>query len=197
MISCCNHSINARVHRVLTHHFPLQRAKAEARERMDQERIERLRESILGDQDEGAVEAKTASWQRFTSTRTSSSTTSTKRKHTGSVSSRLRRNNVGETSSPPAVPTSNSINEPGADRSTSSLNSDSKMRSTGVQEDDTVGVSSSRDGGGGENGGNSGTTSFVCWVCRRGFKSANGLAHHEAKSELHLINVQLRDFLSP
>lgn len=38
---------------------------------------------------------------------------------------------------------------------------------------------------------------FVCWVCRRGFKSAKGLANHEAKSELHEINVQLREFLSP
>lgn len=37
----------------------------------------------------------------------------------------------------------------------------------------------------------------VCWICRRGFKSAKGLANHEAKSELHAINVQLREFLSP
>lgn len=42
-----------------------------------------------------------------------------------------------------------------------------------------------------------GGTASVCWVCRRGFKSAKGLANHEAKSELHEINVQLREFLSP
>lgn len=179
------------------------RAKTEARERTDQERIQRLRESILGDQGAGRVEAKTASWQRFTATRTSSCTTSTKRRHTESVESSSRRNDIEETSSLPTAPTNNSTNELGAGGSTSSFNSDSKVRS-GLQDSSTGAVvgtdgsSGARDGSDGqENGGNDRTDSFICWVCRRSFKSAKGLAHHETKSELHLLNVQLRDFFSP
>lgn len=149
------------------------------------------------------MEAKTASWQRFTATRTSSCTTSTKRRHTESVESSSRRNDIEETSSLPTAPTNNSTNELGAGGSTSSFNSDSKVRS-GLQDSSTGAVvgtdgsSGARDGSDGqENGGNDRTDSFICWVCRRSFKSAKGLAHHETKSELHLLNVQLRDFFSP
>lgn len=38
-------------------------------------------------------------------------------------------------------------------------------------------------------------TMFACMICRRGFKSAKGLAQHEAHSELHRINVELREVM--
>ena len=41
-----------------------------------------------------------------------------------------------------------------------------------------------------------GGVEFKCLVCRRGFKSVEGLARHEAQSELHRINVELSEVLS-
>ncbi|CAN0480706.1 unnamed protein product, partial [Discosporangium mesarthrocarpum] len=35
----------------------------------------------------------------------------------------------------------------------------------------------------------------VCLICRRGFKSVGSLRRHEAMSELHAINMQLRDLM--
>lgn len=57
----------------------------------------------------------------------------------------------------------------------------------------TVGASDGDDHlkGGGDAG-----AGFVCWVCRRSFKSRRGLEHHESMSELHMINMELQEFLS-
>lgn len=141
---------------------PKQRAKAEARLAADQERMNRLREDVLGSsEDAKEVEAKTASWQKF------NSTTAPKRRAAGGGASGRRE----------------------------------KTRKSG-------GLGVGR-GDAGQEGASVGPDLFnvaaekaagpepVCWVCRRGFKSAKGLANHEAKSELHEINVQLREFLSP
>lgn len=124
--------------------------------------MDRLREDVLGSgEDAKDVEAKTASWQKF------SSATAPKRRAAGGASGRQ-----------------------------------GKTRKSG-------GVGVGRGDGAGQRGASAGPdpptvagdkaagAESVCWVCRRGFKSAKGLVNHEAKSELHEINVQLREFLSP
>lgn len=139
-----------------------QRAKAEARLAVDQERMKRLREDVMGsDGDANEVEAKTANWQKF------NSKMATKRRTAGGASG--RRENIR------------------------------KSPGLGVGRGDGAGQERASAGpdapkAAGEKAAGSG---FVCWVCRRGFKSVEGLANHEAKSELHDINVQLREFLSP
>eukprot|EP00752_Nemacystus_decipiens_P016374 g14637.t1 len=139
------------------------RAKAEARLAADQERVNRLREEVLGSSDDAKdVEAKTASWQKF------NSTTTPKRRAAGGASG--RREKTTKTSGLGTGHGGACAGQGGA--------------SAGP---DPPEVGAEKAAG----------TGFVCWVCRRGFKSAKGLANHEAKSELHAINVQLRDFLSP
>lgn len=182
-----------------------QRAKAEARAAADQERMERLRADVLGDGADTAIESKTASWQQFTSSRASAKP----RKH--------KKEGVG-------IATAAAASRPAEHRSRARPDQRETFRDgftspLAEASRSEVGRDSGNIGGG---GGTKGTplgaavdthpgrakgeaavetkptaTSFVCWVCRRGFKSQKGLTQHQAKSELHLINVQLRDFLSP
>lgn len=129
---------------------------------------------------------------------------STKRKHTktGTIDSSPKHEEAGKASVPPPPPSTT------ADRGKDSTANKGKTGGNAVLEGGAVsaggvgipgtrGRSSQHDKGRDESTCGSGATSFACWVCRRGFKSARALAHHEAKSELHLINVQLREFLSP
>lgn len=129
----------------------------------DQERINRLREDMLGSSEDAKdVEAKTASWQKF------SSTTAPKRRVAGGASGhREKTTKTGGL----GVGRGN-----GAEQGGTSAGPDPP--NVAAEKEEAAG------------------TGFVCWVCRRGFKSAKGLANHEAKSELHEINVQLREFRS-
>lgn len=173
-----------------------QRAKAEARAAADQERMDRLREDVLGnDQDAGAVEAKTASWQKFTSTipkRKQGFTgrrDKTKRSETGVAAMGLEGPEVQDSGGHNRNSSANSVHSAGTTPSDDLVGGG---RATG-EGDSAEPVRSRPEVGEEKRAG----AAFVCWVCRRGFKSAKGLAHHEAKSELHVINVQLREFLSP
>lgn len=152
--------------------------------------MSRLRDDVLGS-DGSEVEAKTASWLKF------NSTTTPKRRGGGGTAGRrekVKRNKSKGASSP--VVACSQGQDHGAEGSGSSVEGrggdvgDLKMgggadAAAGRSDDSSVA---------GEKAAGSG---FACWVCRRGFKSAKGLAHHEAKSELHEINVQLQDFLTP
>lgn len=140
-----------------------QRAKAEARLAADQERMNRLREDVLGISENAKdVEAKTASWQKF------NATTAPKRRAAGDASARLEK-----TTKTSGLGVGGGGSGAGQGRA-----------SAGPGPPD---MAAEKAAGAGS----------VCWICRRGFKSAKGLANHEAKSELHAVNVQLREFLSP
>ncbi len=136
--------------------------------------MNRLREDVLGSGDgdgTGEVEANTASWQKF------NSTTTPKRKATrGSTPGHGRENSRKGGSGG-----SGGVGVGGGEAE------GQEGGSAGVTQTDPPKVAGEETAGPG----------FVCWVCRRGFKSAKGLANHEAKSELHEINVQLREFLTP
>ena len=170
-----------------------QRVKAEARAAADQARMDRLRSDVLGSEERaGEVEAKTASWQKFNST--------TRGRKAGGAS-RLRENpKKGSAGLGPATGAeAQGVNRTGVGLGTSNCASTGKGAVGGVAPEG-AGTGSAEAAVTDpqqvpeEKGAKAG---FACWVCRRGFKSAKGLAHHEAKSELHAINVQLRDFLSP
>ncbi|CAM9308692.1 unnamed protein product, partial [Hapterophycus canaliculatus] len=143
------------------------RAKAEARSAADAERIDRLREDLLGGkEDESEVEAKTASWQNF-----NAKATAQKRKAGGGRRENAKRSNAEFANS--------------GQGGRLGVGGGSSERSPETAPTDRPKPP----------GGKAAGPGFVCWVCRRGFKSAKGLAQHEAKSELHEINVQLKDFL--
>ncbi|CAM9126932.1 unnamed protein product [Scytosiphon promiscuus] len=146
------------------------RAKAEARSAADAERIKRLREDLLGGEDDGSkMEAKTASWQKFSAT-----ATAPKRKAGGGRRERAKRSNAEWVTSRATVEGSVAVGGGGEIESSAEAATSDRPISSGGKE---------------------AGPGYVCWVCRRGFKSAKGLATHEAKSELHEINVQLKDFL--
>lgn len=155
--------------------------------------MDRLRSDVLGSEERaGEVEAKTASWQKFNST-----TRGRKAGGAGGRRERPKRGSAGLGAATGAE--AQGVNRTGVGLGTSNCASTGKGAVGGVApegagtgsaeaaETDPQQVPE-------EKGAKAG---FACWVCRRGFKSAKGLAHHEAKSELHAINVQLRDFLSP
>ncbi|CAM9156758.1 unnamed protein product, partial [Laminaria digitata] len=166
------------------------RVKAEARAAADQARMDRLRRDVLGSEERaGEVEAKTASWQKFNS--------ATRGRKAGGSAGRREKPKRGSAGLAAATGSeAQGANSNGKGLDTSSSASTGKGAGGGV----AAGGGSSAEGSlsgpqvSEEKGDKAG---FACWVCRRGFKSAKGLAHHEAKSELHGINVQLREFLSP
>lgn len=153
--------------------------------------MERLRRDVLGNEERaGEVEAKTASWQKFNS--------ATRGRKTGGAAGRREKPKRGS----PGVAAATGSEAQGANRKGVGLNASNATSSStdkGAEGGVAAGGERSADGSlsgpqvSGERGAKAG---FACWVCRRGFKSAKGLAHHEAKSELHAINVQLRDLLS-
>lgn len=141
----------------------------------DQERMNRLREDVLGSgEDAKDVEAKTASWQKFNST-----TAPTKRRAAAAGGASGRREKA-QKSGGLGVGCRGGAGQGGASAGPDPPN---------VAADKAVPPHSSPP--------RQETGQHVCWVCRRGFKSAKGLTNHEAKSELHEINVQLREFLFP
>lgn len=152
--------------------------------------MERLRRDILGNEERaGEVEAKTASWQKFNS--------ATRGRKAGGVAGRREKPKQGSAGFAAAT----GSEAQGADRQGVGLNASNSTSSAnkGAEGDVAAGGECSADGSlsgpqvSEERGAKAG---IACWVCRRGFKSAKGLAHHEAKSELHAINVQLREFMS-
>ena len=165
-----------------------QRVKAEARAAADQERMERLRRDILGSEERaGEVEAKTASWQKFNS--------ATRGRKSGGAAGRREKPKRGSAGLAAATESeAQGANGNGVGLNTNNGTSTDKSAEGGVAEGRESAEGSLSGPQVSEKGAKAG---FACWVCRRGFKSAKGLAHHEAKSELHAINVQLREFLSP
>eukprot|EP00903_Cladosiphon_okamuranus_P005642 g5608.t1 len=140
------------------------RAKAEARLAADQERMDRLREDVLGSsEDAKGVEAKTASWHKFIST------AAPKRRAGGAASGRREK---AKKTGGLGLGHGDGVGQGNASAGPDPPN-------VAAEKEVTAGAG------------------FVCWVCRRGFRSAKGLANHEAKSELHEINVQLREVVSP
>lgn len=165
--------------------------------------MDRLREDVLGS-NEGAseVEAKTASWQKF------NSTAKPKRRRAAGVGGTARR--PEKTNKSPRVSSgATAVAGPGEPAKKDSQGENHWRSGPERGGLSAEGRSDSRSEGGCA-GGTVGTDpanvvrekaatgpGFACLICRRGFKSAKGLAHHEANSELHEINVQLRDFMSP
>lgn len=152
--------------------------------------MDRLREDVLGDEDTGAVEAKTASWQKFTS--------STPKRKIAELGARHKTSrDGGATGATSAWETRGGHGSHCGDDGTTPETGTARLDKgvAAAERRDGTAAPSSHPGVGAEHEG--GGATFVCWVCRRGFKSAKGLAKHEAKSELHLINVQLQEFLSP
>lgn len=152
--------------------------------------MSRLRDDVLGS-DGSEVEAKTASWLKF------NSTTTPKRRGGGGASGRrekAKRNNSNGVASPGvACSQGQAYGAEGSGIGIAGSRGDVGDLEKGGGADAAAG----RSDGSSVAGGKAAGSGFACWVCRRGFKSAKGLAHHEAKSELHEINVQLREFLSP
>lgn len=148
--------------------------------------MERLREDVLGSEERvGEVEAKTASWQKFNS--------ATRGRKAGGAAGRREKPKRG--SAGLAAGTGSETQR--AERKGVGLNASNGTSSTdkGGEGGAAGGGESSADGslsGPQVSEERRAKAGFACWVCRRGFKSAKGLAHHEAKSELHAINVQLR-----
>lgn len=155
----------------------MQRAKAEARAAADQERIDRLREDILGGAagDEAIFEAKTASWQKFSSGKT------------------RRKSNLA---SPGAPGEMKSCKAGGARVGAADRACARESNEPGVVGESPHGQGSVGDEIQQGKGESRVKTTFACMLCRRGFKSAKGLARHEAQSELHRINVELRELMS-
>ncbi|CAM9159779.1 unnamed protein product, partial [Ectocarpus sp. 8 AP-2014] len=166
------------------------RVRAEARSVQEQERMSRLRDDVLGS-DGSEVEAKTASWLKF------NSTTTPKRRGGGGTAGRrekAKRNNSKGVSSPVvACSQGQAYGAEGSGSGVEGSGGDVGDLKRGGGADAAAG----RSDGSSVAGEKAAGSGFACWVCRRGFKSAKGLAHHEAKSELHEINVQLREFLTP
>lgn len=156
--------------------------------------MDRLRASVLGEyQDEGNVEAKTASWQRF-SEKAFSSSTATRKKQKTHAEGGLRAKKTANSDI-----RSGGTSDNGTSNNTAGVAGDTTAAEQGegtTAEGNPAFSRGDRVAGGPEQATGGAVASFACWVCRRGFKSANALAQHEAKSELHLINVQLKDFLS-
>lgn len=147
---------------------------------MDQARIDKLRDAVLGSEGDGAVEAKTASWQKF-------SATSSKRKasHGKPKAKASRRSGPVEQHTLEACESRESgVNPPQVPCGDPAVSGGSVDHD--VREKDEGQPHSRRKG-----------TEFVCWVCRRSFRSASGLTNHESKSELHMINIQLQELLTP
>lgn len=165
--------------------------------------MNRLREDVLGSSENASeVEAKTASWQKF------NAATAQKRRMAagvGGAARRLEKTNKSTRVSSGATPSAG-LGEPAIH------GSHGENHGSGFRERGGLSAGGGNDSlpGRGSAGGTVGADppnavrekaaagpGFACLLCRRGFKSAKGLAHHNANSELHEINVQLRDLMSP
>lgn len=165
--------------------------------------MNRLREDVLGSSDGASeVEAKAASWQKF-----NSKTTPKRKRAVGMGGTGGRGENTTQSTRVSSEPTGWA--GPGTPATNESEGENHWRSGPGRGGLSAGGADDSRRERGCA-GGTSGTDppnvvrekpaagpAFVCLVCRRGFKSAKGLAHHEANSELHEITMQLRDLMSP
>lgn len=167
--------------------------------------MNRLREDVLGSSDNSSqVEAKTASWQKF------NAKTTPKRRKVAGVGGAAGRKEKTKTS----IHCVSSAATPSAGPGELAIaGSQGEKHGSGFPERGGLRAGEGNDSRAGR-GGAGGTVvgadppnavrekaaagpRFVCLLCRRGFKSAKGLANHEANSELHEINAQLRDLMSP
>lgn len=148
--------------------------------------MDSLREDFLGsDGDGNGVEAKTASWRKFNSSKPKS--------RVAARSSKGKQGaGVGEgATSGAARPNTNNVGTDMDGKGTSDMR---VAGSTALGESDAQGRGSAKDD---RMAGKKGAeATHKCWVCRRAFKSAKGLRDHESKSELHRINVQLKDSMA-